>query len=1005
MRDRVALRVVGVVTLTLLGCEPEIPPDGSFYEERIDPVFRSGGCLQSAGVCHVGSEQGEAPGNLDLTSYDALMRRADVLEPYGPYPVPSLLLKVGEPVSVDVETLDPPDPSRPDRRSVRVTVDVRHGGGRNVAQGSDTDVLLRWWTSQGYTRTGAPRDRATASSDPADCSPDAQPTPPLEALSTSERASYERFVRDVQPIYRESCAGTSCHGARLADLHIACGDDEPQRLWNWWISLQFLGDPADRSELVRRPLPTDRGGTFHAGGPIFEGESDPRWVALAGWAEETVAADPARFTEADASAGYRYFVNRVQPVLVRDGCMTLGCHSPVGLRFQLRGGSGGAFSTFARRRNYQLARSFLTLEAEDPTRSRIVEKNLLPFAGEAGIAHRGGTLFASGVGADCSALDLEHGDLDETPSLCVLSRWQELERADAIARGELPASPDPRALVWVDRPLGIGTPTRFEEYRPGADLRVAAVTLDAEARVSLEASRSLLGDCGLDPSVTDVRGPAVSWDGARIAFAARTSADRPLRLYWALADGTGCEPIPGAAAPVERANGMLVHDLDPAFAPDGTIVFASTRGDVEHGHPERGPTRTAARLEPNANLYVLDPTTGGLRQLTWLLDQELQPSLMGDGHVIYTGEKRARDFHQLSLRRHLLDGGDYHPLYASRDSLGFDSATEVVELVDGRFAFVAAPLDTPDGAGSLALFDRSIGPDQDDRDPADLRYMHSLALAPRGPGMGGTQAFRSPAPLPTGRLLVSCDLREGATPPYDFDLCEVEPRDGSVRPILATPGRAEIEAVAVFARAPRPIARSDGSEIDHPVFEEGATDAIVRFTDFPMIESLMFANTRERRPMDARIGGIELLENVPPPSDATSFAALPAERVVTDAYGSFYQEQRSLGVAMLFSDGSVRMRVPAAVPLSFAPVDDAGQPLDFEAGMPFDGRLVQREAEQYAPGERISRSVPRRFFNSLCAGCHGSISGRELDVGVSLDVLTGASIDLARQAEPIDMTR
>jgi hypothetical protein len=99
------------------------------------------------------------------------------------------------------------------------------------------------------------------------------------------------------------------------------------------------------------------------------------------------------------------------------------------------------------------------------------------------------------------------------------------------------------------------------------------------------------------------------------------------------------------------------------------------------------------------------------------------------------------------------------------------------------------------------------------------------------------------------------------------------------------------------------------------------------------------------------------------------------------------------------------MCVPAAIPISFAPVDADGVPLVFEAGMPFEGRVVQREAEQYYPGERITRSVPRRFFNALCGGCHGAISGRELDVGVSLDVLTGASTDLARHAEPIDMVR
>ncbi len=983
--------------LVLGGCEEPPPPAGSYYEARIQPMF--GGCVENAGVCHVANDRGEAPGNLDISSYDALMRRADVLEHYGPYPVPTLLLKAGDPVTVNVETLDPPDPARPDVRELAVRVNITHGGGRTIATGSDSDAMLRQWISNGYTRTGVPRT-ARAIGLSGTCSDQARPGPSLASLSASERASYDRFVSEVQPVLRSSCGDSTCHGSAVIDFHIACGDSEEQLLGNWAVSLEFLGDPYDRSELLRRPLPPNRGGTFHAGGAIFTGMEDGDWQKIAAWAEATVAADPDRFREGDASDGYRYFANRVQPVLVRDGCMVLGCHSPLGVRFQLRGGSAGAFSSAARRHNYRLARSFLAIEAEDPLRSRIIEKNSLA---PIGMPHRGGALFAPADGVDCADFDLERGNIDAVPSRCILSRWHDIERADAIGRGELPATPDPRAIVWVERPLGVGSGLDFDTYRPGADLRIADVTLDAEGRITLGAGRSLLAGCGLDASSTDVRGPASAWDGSRFAFAARTSASAPLRLYWARSDGTACERIPGVAPASDEANGMLLHDFDPAFAPDGTLVFASVRGDIAYGHPERGPTRTPARLAPNANIYIFDPATQTTRQLTWLLGQEVEPALMGDGHVIYTIEKRARDFYQISLRRHLLDGGDYHPLYAQRDSVGFESATEVAETGDGRFVFIGADLDTPDGAGSVVLADRSIGPDQDDRDPSDVRYFHSRDILLAGPGRGAG-AFRSASPLPTGRILVSCDMRPAPSAPYDFDLCELEPRDGSLRVVQAVPGRAEVEATAIYARPVRSIARSDGAEIDHPIFEEGATDAVVRFTDFPMIESLMFRNIRTSRPIDDRIGGIEVFESLPPPAGVSRISDLPADRVVTDAFGSYYEELRSIGSVMLFHDGSTRIRLPAGRPLVFAPLGASGEPLEFAPGMPFTGRLMQRETEQYSPGERISRSVPRRFFNSLCGGCHGSISGREIEVTPALDVLTGASIDVARTATPHDLT-
>jgi mono/diheme cytochrome c family protein len=52
------------------------------------------------------------------------------------------------------------------------------------------------------------------------------------------------------------------------------------------------------------------------------------------------------------------------------------------------------------------------------------------------------------------------------------------------------------------------------------------------------------------------------------------------------------------------------------------------------------------------------------------------------------------------------------------------------------------------------------------------------------------------------------------------------------------------------------------------------------------------------------------------------------------------------------------------------------------------------------PGEYITPGPPRRLFDGICGGCHGSISGSELDVAVTADALTGASISRSRDMEP-----
>jgi hypothetical protein len=255
-----------------------------------------------------------------------------------------------------------------------------------------------------------------------------------------------------------------------------------------------------------------------------------------------------------------------------------------------------------------------------------------------------------------------------------------------------------------------------------------------------------------------------------------------------------------------------------------------------------------------------------------------------------------------------------------------------------------------------------------------------------------------------GRLLVSCepnaDAMSGAG--FDWDLCELDYRTGVTRPIGGEAGTAEVEAVAVFARTPRAVLVSDGRGVDHPELVPGARDAVVLFNDFPMIASLMFENTRTGRPVDRRVGGFDVVEAVPPPAFATSFADVP-ESVVIDEVGPMFVANRTLGHVPIYDDGSAHVRLPGGTPIRYRLTGADGAALEFLEGAAFTGTMIQREEEQYYPGERIQRSVPRRFFNALCGSCHGSITGRELDIAVNLDVVSSASINEARDSAPTDL--
>lgn len=1009
------------------GCGNAPTPASSYYDERVAPIVQVGCVMQTTG-CHLATDRGEAAGNLDLSSFDALSRRRDLLAPYGPYPVGVLLLKGGPAVDIPVETYRP-DPGNGGQYVASTTTQIRHAAGSLIQLDSSGYAQLKQWIGAGATRNGTrPTWLAT---NRGECVPGAGSFPGFDPTAPVTDPLFGRFVSEVQPVLERRCAGSGCHGNPIADLHLSCGDTDEEKRWNWFETLAHIDAPASTSELLRRPLSTFRGGTFHEGGDVFGSTEDADYRLLLAFAEDLVAAHPdvGRPSDAELAAnpGLEFFASRVEPVLVREGCMFLNCHSPSMFHdLRLRGGSGGVFSRIAVQKNYDMSRHLLALESADPNESRLIAKNLHPptsVAGGKGIAHRGGALFEDfgmtgstdlADPTNCTGVNADTGDLATIPSYCVLVRWHQIERQAAQARGEIFADADlVRSVVWVSRPLGLGDVRDFDTFRGGADLRIADATVAANGDLSLGPSSSLLAGCGL-PAGSDVRGPTVSWDGSKLAFAARPNGSSPLVLYWANSDGSGCVPLPGIRPASDTQDGILIHDFDPAFAPDGRLVFASTRGNLVSGLPS-GPTRTPSALQPNANLYVRE-ADGSVRQLTFLSNQEVAPNFMGDGRLIFTAEKREPDFHQLALRRINLDGGDYHPLIAQRGSIGFERATEVVELPNRNLVFVAGEHVSADGAGTIAVVNRSIGPDMENRDPTDRAYVHSLTLPHAGAFgslggipqlVGGQGVFRSPAALPTGRILAACDT--GATAitagPFLWSLCELDPTTGAIRTLGGVAGVGNVEAVAVYARPNHGVFASRIDEPNaHTRVDPNARDAIIQVHDFPLLATLVFANARTGRPIDDRIGGFRVFAASPPPAGTTSFGQV-SSRVVTDAYGQVYVDLADLGWVPTEPDGSAKFAFRGGTPILLAPTDDRGRVLDFPAGAPFTGSEIQREEMQFYPGERSNQSMRRPLFNSLCGGCHGSITGRELDVVVNVDALTSASRSLSYDLDPVDLVR
>jgi hypothetical protein len=969
--------MVAGAAIVLAACA-DPPPGRTYYQRSIEPILLQS-CAGNTSGCHrtdPADPYDFAAGNFDVTSFENVQKRRDLLASFGSYPVPLLLVKAAGARAIQLEYGGHFQP-----------ILVDHVGGNILAPGSDAYLTLLSWTANGATANGLPPP-TPAREGVGPCSP-AVPAgfDPAPYLANPR---FGEFRAQVMPVLA-SCNSGSCHGAPQSDLYLACGADDAQLAFNFSQAWAFVDDPVDQSQLLEVPLAVAAGGLPHTGGDQFTSAEDPRYQALKAWASEVGRID---FGAGDD--GKTFFKDHVQPMLLARGCGFAACHSPMATNdFKLRSGSNGFFSAIATERNYQVIRDeLMAFEVPDPRHGRVVAKNLLPEDG--GIGHRGGALL--GAAGECPE-PFDPAAAEPRP-YCVMREWSRIEREALIARGEVEpmASGDNVPLVYVQRrATDVAGPLEFDRFQPDSDLRVADATLGADGAVTgAGASRSLLAGCGVDPANVDVRSPDVRFDGTTVAFAMRLAADEPLGVWVVNVDGSGCRRV----TPAEPArNGIELHAFDPAWSPDGAwIVYASTRGGVG------GPSRSRKLFLPQSDLWRIKPDGTGDERLTYLTNSEVSPAMMREGRIIMTTEKVSDGFYQLSGRRLNWDRTDYHPLLAQRaqspygdpadprallPSIGYGQATEIREDLDGNFLLVLSDPGAKAGAGTLATFNRSVGPFEAGRmDPGYLKAVRIIDPAATGRSGAATDgAYRSPAPMPDGRILASYASYQGdlaAAASLDWDVVAIDPVSGE-RTVLVGGAGAQVEAVLAIAYAPRRNYLNRRQLVFGGSVDEAATGAgrsIVHVPDAPMVFTLLTGNLRRGRPVDDFREATQLA--------VYAEGAPPAGTTSGNTASGIYQQRALIGRAPLAADGSVRVNVPGGVGAVIALVRDDGSTV-----------VTMSEEHQLAPGEQISLGIRQELFDAVCGGCHGSVSGSELDIAVTPDALTGASESLSRDAAPV----
>jgi hypothetical protein len=211
---------------------------------------------------------------------------------------------------------------------------------------------------------------------------------------------------------------------------------------------------------------------------------------------------------------------------------------------------------------------------------------------------------------------------------------------------------------------------------------------------------------------------------------------------------------------------------------------------------------------------------------------------------------------------------------------------------------------------------------------------------------------------------------------------------GNRRPLASDAALSYVEATLGYKRSGRILFNNLPQLVFGGHNDPPSGTATMHFPDLPLLATLLGANLRKGRNVAAFDGAAALRAYVElPPPQGTTPANPPPNLQGTQV--KVYTNRTSLGSAGLQPDHSLKVAVPSGKPIILELVDSSGTAL-----------FTMSEEHQVTDGEYITPGAPRSLFNNICGGCHGSISGSELDVSVTADTLTGASVSMSRDLVP-----
>jgi len=493
----------------------------------------------------------------------------------------------------------------------------------------------------------------------------------------------------------------------------------------------------------------------------------------------------------------------------------------------------------------------------------------------------------------------------------------------------------------------------------------------------------------------DIRDLSASHDGKTLLFAMRgpilpgvDEDDLPSWNIWSYEfETTSLQRLISDDSDAEAG-----HDRFPAFLPDGRVVFSSTR-QVQSSEVLIDEGKGSFTLfeesenEPAFLLHVMSADGEEIQQISFNRSHDMYPTVVSNGQIVFVRWDQAPGYDQLNLYRVNPDGTAMELLYGANSHFtgsggNYIEFTQPRELPDGRLLSVIRPRAGTNNGGQIVAIDianyveNGQGTNGGVGGSAQQTVTTNVVNTEPGVSDGGRYSTVFPLWDGTGRALVSwtqCQVYDNANQiqpcslagssvneaPAAYGIWLYNLVENTQVPIVPPQqGVWYTEIVAAEPRqAPALIFNSTGSASAYPgLAADGWGILNIRSVyDIDGADTAVpdIATLADPLAVSPDLRAARFLRVVKP-------ASIPDEDtldVPRFAFGitTFFGMREIVGYSKIEPDGSVRMRVPANVPLAVEVLDANGRRL---ANSGHSNWL------QVMPGSEVT-----------CNGCHDASSG------------------------------